>query len=104
MSFEAEVIPMLLVCAGVVSILELIIGCLLLKNQTIARNRLIGHAISMALALFFLVRCIFANWLGVVPAIASISNSACIGLFGIFWAVSVCFFLSVVVSLMGKES
>ena len=42
MSFEAEVIPMFLVCAGVVSILELIIGCLLLKNQTIARNRLIG--------------------------------------------------------------
>ena len=62
MSFEAEVIPMFLVCAGVVSILELIIGCLLLKNQTIARNRLIGHAISMALALLFLVRCIFANW------------------------------------------
>ena len=104
MSFEAEVIPLFLVCAGAVSILELIAGCLLLKKQKVARNRLIGHAISMAVALFFLVRCIFANWLGVVPLIASISNSACIGLFGVFWAVSVCFFLSVVVSLMEKEA
>ena len=104
MSFEAEVIPLFLVCAGTVSILELIAGCLLLKKQKAARNRLIGHVISMAVALLFLVRCMFANWLGVVPPIASISNSACIGLFGVFWAVSVCFFLSVVVSLMEKEA
>ena len=104
MSFEAEVIPLFLVCASIVSISELIIGCLLLRKQKVARNRLIGHAISMTIALLFLARCIFANWLGFFPPIASRSNSACIGLFGIFWAVSICFFLSVVVSLMEKKS
>ena len=104
MSFEAEVIPLFLVCAGTVSILELITGCLLLKKQKAARSRLIGHVVSMAIALFFLARCIFANWLGFHPPIASISNSACIGLFGIFWAVSVYFFLSIVVSLTEKEA
>lgn len=103
MSFEAEVIPLFLVCAGIVSVLELTIGCLLLKKQKAARGRLIGHTVSMAIALFFLTRCVFANWLGFHPPIASISNSACIGLFGLFWAVSVCFLLSIVAALTSSK-
>lgn len=104
MAFEAEVIPLFLICAGFISILELVIGCLLLKNRKTARNRLIGHTVSMSIALVFLVHCIFGNWLNFKPPIPSISNSACIGLFGIFWAVSVCFLISLINALTENKT
>lgn len=96
MSFEAEVIPLFIGGAAVVSILELVFGCLMLKRQKKARSRLIGHVVSMAIALVFLIRCIFANWLDIELGIASISNSVNIGLFGVFWAISVFFLLSII--------
>lgn len=89
MSFEAEVIPLFIGGVIVVSILELILGCLYLKEQKRARSLLIGHVVSMALAFAFLVRSIFANWLQVEFEIASISNSVNIGLFGLLWMISV---------------
>lgn len=98
MAFEREVIPLFLICACIVSILELVVGCLLLKNRKTARNYLIDHTVSMSIALAFLVRCIFGNWLSFKPLIPSISNSACIGLFGFFWTISVGFFLAAVSS------
>ena len=44
--------------------------------------------VAMLLGFFFLIRSLFANWLGLSLGIASISNSANIGLFGLCWAVS----------------
>ncbi len=96
MSFEAEVIPLFIGGASVISVLELVFGCVMLKRQKKARRRLIGHVLSMAIALLFLIRCIFANWLDIELGIASISNSVNIGLFGVFWAISVFFLLSII--------
>ncbi len=89
MSFEAEVIPLFIGGISIVSSLELIIGCIILKKLPKARNGLISHAVSMVIGLVFLIRSIFANWLNVNLGIKSISNSVNIGLFGIFWAISV---------------
>ncbi len=96
MSFEEEVIPLFIVGAAIVSILELVAGCVLLRHMHKARNRLIAHTVSTIIALLFLVRSIFANWLGAEVGIASISNSVNIGLFGIFWAISVFLLLSII--------
>ena len=49
----------------------------------------------MAIALVFLIRCIFGSRLGMQSGILSISNSVNIGMFGIFWAVSTYLLLSV---------
>ena len=94
MSFEAEVIPLFLAGISIFTVLELVVGCILLKGRKKARNCLVGHAVSMAAAFFFLARCIFANWLDVELGIASISNSVNIAWFGIFWALSVVLLLA----------
>lgn len=99
MSFEAEVIPLFIGGVAIVSALELIAGCVLLRNLREARNRLIAHTVCMIIAQLFLIRSIFANWLGVKLKIASISNSVNIGMFGLFWAVSVVLLLSAIGSL-----
>ena len=65
MSFEAEVIPLFIGGVAIVSALELIAGCVLLRNLREARNRLIAHTVCMIIAQLFLIRSIFANWLGV---------------------------------------
>ena len=70
MSFEAEVIPLFI--GGVIAV----------------RGLFAGHVVAMLLGFFFLIRSLFANWLGLSLGIASISNSANIGLFGLCWAVS----------------
>ena len=97
MPFESEVIPMFIGGVGIVSLLELIIGCAILKEKKEARSLLIGHVISIAVAMVFLVRCIFGNRLGfdVTAAYGDASpfHSVNIGLFGVFWAISVCFLL-----------
>lgn len=105
MTFEAEVIPLFIGGVSVVSVLELVVGCMMLKGRKKARNRLIGHVASMAIAMVCLVRCIFAKWLDIELGIDSIDNSVYIGLFGVFWVVSVCFLLSMVKAGMekGKE-
>ena len=94
MSFEAEVIPLFFVGISIFTVLELVVGCILLKGRKKARNCLVGHAVSMAAAFFFLTRCIFGNWLDVELGIASISNSVNIAWFGIFWALSVVLLLA----------
>ena len=45
MSFEAEVIPLFIGGVAIVSALELIAGCVLLRNLREARNRLIAHTV-----------------------------------------------------------
>lgn len=99
MSFEAEVIPMFIVGCIVVSLLELAVGWFLLKNRQQARKKLVGHVLSMAIGLFFLVKCIFGDRLNLIGEIASIDHSVSIGLFGVFWFISVCFLLSI----LGEE-
>ncbi|MBQ9133246.1 MAG: hypothetical protein IJX64_01800 [Clostridia bacterium] len=96
MIFEAEVIPLFIGGVSIVSILELVFGCMMLKHRKKARICWIGHAASMAAAWVFLIRCIFANYLNTELGIASISNSVNIGLFGVFWAISVFFLLATV--------
>lgn len=100
MAFESEVIPLFIGGVCVVSILELVIGCALLKNQKKTRSLLIAHVVSMAIAMVFLIRCIFAGRLGIDTTIAygdaSPFNSINIGLFGLFWALSVFFVILMV--------
>lgn len=93
MSFESEVIPLFIGGVCIVSLLELVIGCCLLKKKTIPL--FIGNVISMAIAMVFLILCIFGNRLGFVRVDDSASNSVNIGLFGVFWTVSVVFLLAI---------
>lgn len=94
MSFEAEVFPLFIGGVCVVTILELVFGCILLRGQKKALGCLVGHAVSMAVAMVFLIQCIFTNRLNPGPDYyATANNSVNIGMFGIFWAVSVCFAL-----------
>lgn len=100
MAFESEVIPLFLGGIILVSASELLIGCVLLKKQKEIRSYLIGHVVSMLAAMFFLVRCIFAGRLGIdtmsAYGDASPFNSVNISLFGICWAISVCFVLAII--------
>ncbi|MBQ7923401.1 MAG: hypothetical protein IJ325_12655 [Clostridia bacterium] len=106
MSFEAEVIPIFISGVSTTLLIELITGCVLLKQKKKARNFLIGHVISMAAAVLFLIRCIFAKQLSIntIPAILSNTNSINIGLFGVFWTVSVLFILAVIASCMKENT
>ena len=92
MSFEAEVIPLFIGCSAFVLVLELLVGLALLKGHKIARFTFTAHVICMALALFFLVRCVFDAWLAPGAdryGYDSVFNSVNIGLFGVCWALSV---------------
>lgn len=104
MAFEAEVIPLFIGGASMVCVLELVFGCLMLRHRKQARNRFVAHVVCMAAALFFLIRCIFANWLQTVPGISSISNSVNIGLSGVFWAVSIFLLLSAIHTVAGRDT
>ena len=88
MSFEAEVIPLFIGGVLAVSVVEFIAGWIGLRNRKEARGLFAGHVVAMLVGFFFLIRSLFANWLGVELGIASISNSVNIGLFGLCWAVS----------------
>lgn len=103
MAFEAEVIPLFIIGASIVCILELVCGWVMLKQHRQARKLPIGHAVCMAIAMMFLIRCLFASQLGMDLWIASISNSASIGLFGIFWLISVCLLLAAVSTIAGNR-
>ena len=94
MPFEAEIGPLFIGGILFVSILELVFGISILKNNKSARNKLIGHVISMLVAFAFLIKMFFASSLNVDLSIASISNSTDLGMFGIFWAISVAFIVS----------
>ena len=103
MAFEAEVIPLFIIGASIVCILELVCGWVMLKQHRQARKLLIGRTVCMAIAMMFLIRCLFASQLGMDLGIASISNSASIGLFGIFWLISVCLLLAAVSTIAGNR-
>lgn len=103
MAFEAEVIPLFIIGASIVCILELVCGWVMLKQHRQARKLLIGHTVCMAIAMMFLICCLFASQLGMDLGIASISNSASVGLFGIFWLISVCLLLAAVSTIAGNQ-
>ena len=88
MSFEAEVIPLFIGGVIAVSALEFIAGWIGLRDRKDVRRLFAGHVSTMLLGFFFLIRSLFANWLGVDLGIASISNSVNIGLFGLLWTAS----------------
>ena len=88
MSFEAEVIPLFIGGVIAVSAVEFIVGWIALRGRKDVRGLFAGHVVTMLLGFFFLIRSLFANWLGVSLGIASISISANIGLFGLLWAIS----------------
>ena len=102
MAFEAEVFPLMIAGVLVVTALELFFGLALLPEKS-ARRKLIGHALWMLAAFFFLLRCVFGGRLGVEAAIPSISNSAGLGLFGICWAISVACVIGLIGELKKKE-
>ena len=88
MSFEAEVIPLFI--GGVIAVKGMGVfgGWVGLRRRKGVRGLFIGDVVTMLLGFFFLIRSLFANWLGVELGIVSISNSVNIGLFGLCWAVS----------------
>ena len=88
MSFEAEVIPLFIGGVIAVSAIEFSLGWRSLRHRKDLRGLFAGHVVAMLLGFFFLIRSLFANWLGLSLGIASISNSVNIGLFGLCWAVS----------------
>ena len=102
MAFEAEVIPLFIGGCAVVSLLELVLGRMMLRSNPKARRCFTAHVGAMVIALVFLVRCIFAPWLEGEVGIASISNSVSIGLFGIFWSISVGFGIGTIDDLRGS--
>ena len=71
-----------------VSAIEFFLGWRSLRHRKDLRGLFAGHVVAMLLGFFFLIRSLFANWLGLSLGIASISNSVNIGLFGLCWAVS----------------
>lgn len=104
MSFEAEVIPMFIGGCIAVSVIEFAVGWFTLRARKNARNLFAGHVLSMALGLFFLIKCIFGDRLGLTGPIASIDHSVSIGMFGLCWLVSVLFLLSALEKLNDKSS
>lgn len=96
MLFEEEVLPFFIEGVLIVSILEIIIGCFLLRADKKSMLLFIGNVLSMILAMLFLICCVFGNRLGIVSEYASPSNSVNFGLFGVFWAVSVGFLLALI--------
>lgn len=101
MSFEAEVIPLFIGGCIAVSALEFAVGWFTLPKR--ARGPFAGHVLSMALGLFFLVKCLFGDRLGLAGPIASIDHSVSIGMFGLCWAASVLCLLSVLGKLSDKS-
>ena len=102
MKFEAEVIPLFIQGVCTVSLLELVVGCWLLKRDKKIMALFIGNVMSMIIAMIFLVLCIFGNRLGLVNEFISESNSVHIGLFGVFWTISVGFLLAILSSKTKK--
>lgn len=76
MSFEAEVIPLFIGGVIAVSAIEFFLGWRSLRHRKDLRGLFAGHVVAMLLGFFFLIRSLFANWLGLSLGIASISNSA----------------------------
>lgn len=65
MAFESEVIPLFIGGVTLVTLIELIAGCIMLKGEKENRELFLGHVVSMAIAMVFLIRCIFGGRLGI---------------------------------------
>ena len=98
MAFESEVIPLFIGGVTLVTLIELIAGCIMLRGEKENRELFLGHVASMAIAMVFLIRCIFGGRLGIdvtkAYGDAAPFNSVNLGLFGICWFISVCFLLA----------
>lgn len=64
MSFEAEVIPLFIGGVIAVSAIEFFLGWRSLRHRKDLRGLFAGHVVAMLLGFFFLIRSLFANWLG----------------------------------------
>lgn len=104
MAFEEEVFPLMVFGVLAVSTAELGVGGILLRGNSHARKKLLGHVLLMLAGFFFLFRCVFANRMGVLADIWSIHNSVSMGLFGLMWCGSVAFLISLVGELVKTKS
>ena len=102
--FEAEVLPTLIGGVSTVGAIALVIGCILLYRNRRAMCFFLGYLLSTAAAMAFLIRGLFGGRLGIVVPDFHASNfhSVNVGLFGVFWAVSVAFLLLTIAA--GKKS
>ena len=96
MQFESEVLPLFLFGISFVSLLELIIGCWMLRRNKRALIPFLGHILSMAVAFVFLIRVLFADRFGLSAGIPSIDNSVGLALFGVCWMFSVILILDAI--------
>jgi len=98
---EEEVMPLFIGGVSVVGLIALAIGILLLYRHRRALWLFLCHMASLAAAMVFLIRCLFGGRIGiVVPDFhASEFQSLNLGLFGVFWAVSVGFGLLLILVL-----
>ena len=96
MAFESEVIPLFLFGTAFVSLVELIVGCRILRHNKRALIPFIGHVLSMAVALIFLSRVLFGERMGIYAGIPSIDNSIGVAMFGVCWMFSVILILDTI--------
>ena len=89
MQFESEVYPLFLFGTTFVSLLELVVGCYLLRKINGARIPFVGHVLCMEAAFAVLIRVLFGGCLGLDSGIPSIDNSVGMAVFGILWMFSV---------------
>ncbi|WP_295579071.1 hypothetical protein [uncultured Oscillibacter sp.] len=100
MSMEAEVFPLMLLGVVAVTVAEVLCGKRMLAQRPRAFSRLMAHAATMLVAFFFLFRSAFPTRMEVESVIPSVSASAGMGLFGLFWAASVACLISLVMELL----
>lgn len=96
MQFESEVYPLFLFGTTFVNLLELVVGCRLLRKIKGARIPFVGHVLCMEVAFVFLIRVLFGGRLGLYAGIPSIDNSIGVALFGVCWMFSVILILDTI--------
>ncbi len=92
---EAEVLPLFVCGAVIVLVLELLFGGFILQEKRAAQFFHVLHVLAMGGALYFLIRCVFADRLHVQFDLPHTDGSVEMGLFGILWAVSTALLLAV---------
>ena len=92
---EAEVLPLFVCGSVIVLVLELLLGGFVLQEKRAAQFFHALHIIAMGGALYFLVRCVFADQLHNRFGLPHADGSVEIGLFGVLWAVSAALLLAV---------
>ncbi len=106
MPMEAEVPMFFLICFSIVFAGKLLIGsALLFRRAKGAFPLFFLHLVTEFLSFWCIMRVLFQNRVPIfsLGPIPSIDNSIGIGLFGVFWFLSVCFLLGMVASLLAPE-